>query len=94
MGIYQMSAFASSAPGVRGSAKSAGIVDGNNFYVFCERVFEPPPEMMPVAVMSNDDGCCISWSCEFKDLNIHSSPILPAEATDPETRSDSEVQQL
>ena len=47
-----------------------GLVDGNNFYVSCERVFNPSLEGKPVAVMSNNDGCCISRSYEFKALNI------------------------
>ena len=47
-----------------------GLVDGNNFYVSCERVFDPLLEGKPVAVMSNNDGCCISRSYEFKALNI------------------------
>ena len=47
-----------------------GLVDGNNFYVSCERVFDPSLEGKPVAVMSNNDGCCISRSYEFKALGI------------------------
>ena len=47
-----------------------GLVDGNNFDVSCERVFDPSLEGKSVAVMSNNDGCCISRSYEFKALNI------------------------
>ncbi len=47
-----------------------GLVDGNNFYVSCERVFDPSLEGKPVAVLSNNDGCCVSRSYEFKALNI------------------------
>lgn len=47
-----------------------GLVDGNNFYVSCERVFDPSLEGQPVAVLSNNDGCVISRSYEFKALNI------------------------
>lgn len=47
-----------------------GLVDGNNFFVSCERVFDPSLEGKPVAVLSNNDGCCISRSYEFKALNI------------------------
>lgn len=47
-----------------------GLVDGNNFFVSCERVFDPSLERKPVAVLSNNDGCCISRSNEFKALKI------------------------
>ena len=47
-----------------------GLVDGNNFYVSCERIFNPKLEGRPVAVLSNNDGCIISRSYEFKALNI------------------------
>ena len=47
-----------------------GLVDGNNFFVSCERVFDPALEGKPVAVLSNNDGCCISRSNEFKALGI------------------------
>lgn len=47
-----------------------GLIDGNNFFVSCERVFNPALENKAVAVLSNNDGCCISRSNEFKALNI------------------------
>ena len=47
-----------------------GLVDGNNFYVSCERVFRPQLEGRPVAVLSNNDGCVVSRSYEFKALGI------------------------
>ncbi len=47
-----------------------GLVDGNNFYVSCERIFDPTLEGKPVAVLSNNDGCVISRSAEFKALGI------------------------
>lgn len=47
-----------------------GLVDGNNFYVSCERVFDLSLEGKPVAVLSNNDGCVISRSYEFKALGI------------------------
>ena len=47
-----------------------GLVDGNNFYVSCERVFDLSLEGRPVAVLSNNDGCVISRSYEFKALGI------------------------
>ena len=47
-----------------------GLVDGNNFFVSCERIFAPRLERRPVAVLSNNDGCVISRSNEFKALDI------------------------
>ena len=47
-----------------------GLIDGNNFFVSCERVFDPKLEGKPVAVLSNNDGCCVSRSNEFKALKI------------------------
>lgn len=50
--------------------KTVGLLDCNNFYVSCERVFNPSLEGRPVAVLSNNDGSCISRSNEFKALNL------------------------
>ncbi len=47
-----------------------GIVDCNNFYVSCERVFRPDLDGKPVVVLSNNDGCIISRSSEAKALGI------------------------
>jgi DNA polymerase V len=47
-----------------------GLVDGNNFFVSCERVIDPKLEGKAVAVLSNNDGCCVSRSKEFKALGI------------------------
>ena len=47
-----------------------GLVDGNNFFVSCERVINPRLVGKPVAVLSNNDGCCVSRSNEFKSLGI------------------------
>jgi DNA polymerase V len=47
-----------------------GLIDCNNFYVSCERVFDPSLEGRPVIVLSNNDGCAISRSNEAKALGI------------------------
>lgn len=46
------------------------LVDCNNFYVSCERVFNPALEGKPVVVLSNNDGCAVSRSAEVKALGI------------------------
>ncbi len=46
------------------------LVDCNNFYVSCERVFNPSLEKKPVVVLSNNDGCVIARSQEAKKLGI------------------------
>jgi DNA polymerase V len=46
------------------------LVDCNNFYASCERVFQPKFNGKPVAILSNNDGCVISRSNEAKDLGI------------------------
>lgn len=46
------------------------LVDCNNFYVSCERVFRPDLNDRPVVVLSNNDGCVISRSNEAKALGI------------------------
>lgn len=47
-----------------------GLVDGNNFYASCERVFQPELIGKPVVVLSNNDGCCIARSDEAKALGV------------------------
>ena len=46
------------------------LVDCNNFYVSCERVFRPDLIGKPVAVLSNNDGCVVARSKEVKDLGV------------------------
>lgn len=46
------------------------LVDANNFYVSCERVFRPSLQGRPVVVLSNNDGCAIARSNEAKALGI------------------------
>lgn len=46
------------------------LVDCNNFYASCERVFNPNLREKPVAILSNNDGCVISMSDEAKSLQL------------------------
>lgn len=46
------------------------LVDCNNFYVSCERMFNPSLEGKPVVVLSNNDGCAVSRSNEVKALGL------------------------
>lgn len=46
------------------------LVDGNNFYVSCERLFNPRLEGKPVVVLSNNDGCIVARSQEARALGI------------------------
>lgn len=46
------------------------LIDGNNFYVSCERVFRPALQGLPVVVLSNNDGCAIARSDEAKAMGI------------------------
>ena len=46
------------------------LVDVNNMYVSCERVFRPSLNARPVVVLSNNDGACIARSNEAKDLGV------------------------
>lgn len=47
-----------------------GLIDANNFYVSCERVFQPALHSRPVIVLSNNDGCVVARSQEAKALGI------------------------
>lgn len=46
------------------------LIDCNNFYVSCERVFRPDLQHKPLVVLSNNDGCVVSRSAEAKELGI------------------------
>lgn len=46
------------------------LVDCNNFYASCERLFRPDLQNKPIVVLSNNDGCVIARSNEAKDLGI------------------------
>ncbi|HMB93376.1 MAG TPA: Y-family DNA polymerase [Rhodothermales bacterium] len=52
------------------NASSFALVDCNNFYVSCERVFDPSLARVPVAVRSNNDGCIIARSNEVKAMGV------------------------
>lgn len=47
-----------------------GLIDGNTFYVSCERVFDPSLRGKPTVVLGNGDGCCIALSPEAKALGL------------------------
>ena len=54
-----------------------GLLDCNNFYVSCERLFNPKLLKRAVVVLSNNDGCVISRSNEAKKIGIKwESPFL------------------
>lgn len=50
--------------------RSIALIDCNNFYASCERVFRPDLEQQPVVVLSNNDGCVISRSNEAKVMGV------------------------
>ena len=47
-----------------------GLLDCNNFYVSCERLFNPKLLEKPVIILSNNDGCVISRSEEAKQIGV------------------------
>jgi len=58
------------------------LVDCNNFYVSCERVFDPTLEGRPVGVLSNNDGCVVARSNELKAQGVEMGTamhLLPPE---------------
>ena len=46
------------------------LVDCNNFYASCEKLFRPDLADRPVVVLSNNDGCIVARSAEAKALGI------------------------
>lgn len=52
------------------TSRYVALVDCNNFYVSCERVFNPAWNHRPVGVLSNNDGCIVSRSNELKAVGI------------------------
>jgi DNA polymerase V len=53
-----------------GAARPLALIDANNFYVSCERVFDPRLVGVPVLVLSSNDGCAIARSEEVKALGV------------------------
>jgi len=52
------------------SSNLTALVDADNFYVSCERIFKPALQGRPVAVLSNNDGCVVARSRELKDMGV------------------------
>ena len=52
------------------AAAQFALVDVNNFYVSCERVFQPRLQDVPMVVLSNNDGCAVARSNEVKALGV------------------------
>jgi DNA polymerase V len=50
--------------------KLVGLLDCNNFFVSCERLFRPDLHRRPVVVLSGNDGCVVARSNEVKDLGV------------------------
>ncbi|MBL0487715.1 translesion error-prone DNA polymerase V subunit UmuC [Aeromonas veronii] len=50
--------------------KAIALVDVNNFYASCERLFRPDLKGRPIVVLSNNDGCIVARSAEAKALGI------------------------
>ena len=50
--------------------KSIALIDCNNFYASCERIFNPKLIDQAIVVLSNNDGCIIARSKEAKKLGI------------------------
>ncbi|GAA5523119.1 protein UmuC [Fodinibius salicampi] len=52
------------------STSAYALIDCNNFYASCERVFDPSLRDQPIAILSNNDGCIIARSNEAKEAGI------------------------
>ena len=50
--------------------RTIALVDCNNFYASCERLFQPALCQRPIVVLSNNDGCIVARSNEAKALGI------------------------
>jgi DNA polymerase V len=66
-------------PSIPSNKRAVALVDGNNFYASCERVFSPHSEGKPVIVLSNNDGCIVARSNEAKALGVKmGEPVFKA----------------
>jgi DNA polymerase V len=54
----------------RANVQALALVDCNNFYVSCERIFRPDLARVPMVVLSNNDGCVVSRSNEAKAVGV------------------------
>lgn len=61
------------------SSTAIALVDCNNFYASCERLFNPQLEGKPVVVLSNNDGCAIARNAEAKKLIPMGAPLFQYE---------------
>jgi DNA polymerase V len=68
------------------------LIDCNNFYASCERVFNPRLEGKPIVVLSNNDGCVVARSNEVKALGINmAQPDFQIEKVSKDNKVDSNV---
>ena len=63
------------------------LLDGNNFYASCERVFRPRLQGRPLVVLSNNDRCAIARSDEAKALGIKIGRLTSSCANSSATRA-------
>lgn len=51
-------------------SEAFALVDCNNFYASCEKLFDPKLRDVPIVVLSNNDGCVVARSAEAKALGV------------------------
>jgi len=66
-----------------------GLIDGNNFYVSCERAFDPRIVGKPVVKLSNNDGCAIARSADAKALGVKMGEVWHLSKRKPKFRTSS-----
>jgi len=59
-----------------GTTEMIAIIDCNNFYASCERLFRPELRTMPIVVLSNNDGCVIARSDEAKEAGVKMGAVF------------------